>query len=128
MKLLSYTIMPQNIDAKIFRQIKGICEVFLSCSLLILFYESKWSKSIKNTYYRVARKFDIFRFIEALIKINHANEFENYYNEMYPAELILAKENTSNALTTFLDFHLYIIKCQIQTSFTKKETPTISTL
>ena len=29
-------------------------------------------------------------------KLNDRNEFENYYNEIYPPELILKRENTSN--------------------------------
>ena len=76
-------------------------------SLLIFFlffYESRWLKSIKNTNYGVARKFNnISRFIDDLIAINDADEFENHYNEIYPAELILKKKNNSHTKTTLLD-------------------------
>ena len=73
-------------------------------NLFLFFYESRWLKSIKNTNYGVPRKFgNIFRFIDDLIAINDGNEFENHYNEIYPSELILKKENTSHIETTFQD-------------------------
>ena len=63
-------------------------------NLLLFFYASRWLKSIKNTYYGVVKKFgNIFRFIDDLIGINDGNKFENHYNEIYPPELILEKEN-----------------------------------
>ena len=81
------------------------------------FYESRWLKAIKNTNYGVARKFsNIFRFIDDLMAINNGNEFENHYNETYPPELILKKENTSHTETSFLDPHLCINEGKIQTS------------
>ena len=86
-------------------------------NLLLFFYESRGLKSIKNTNYKIARKFgNIFRFIDDLIALNDGNEFESHYNEFYPPELILKKENTSDTETTFLDLHLYINKGQIQIS------------
>ena len=40
-------------------------------NLYLFFYESRWLKSIKNTNYRVARKFgNIVRFTDDLIAIN----------------------------------------------------------
>ena len=90
-------------------------------NLFLFFYESGWLKSIKNTNYGVARKFgNIFRFIDDFIAINDGNEFEHHYKEIYPPELILKKENTSHTETTFLDLHLYINECQIQTSLCDK--------
>ena len=35
-------------------------------------------------------------FIDDLISMNDGNKFENHYNEIYPSELILKKENTSS--------------------------------
>ena len=115
----------QQVAFKIFRQVIGIpmgsdpAPVF--ANLFLFFYESKWLKSIKNTNYVVARKFgNIFRLIDDLITINHKNEFENHYDEIYPLELTLKKENTSNTDTIFLDLHLCIIEGQIQTSLYDK--------
>ena len=83
-------------------------------NLFLFFYESRWLKSFKNTNYGVARKFgNIFKFIDDLIAINDGNEFENRYSEIYPPELILKKENTS-------DLHLCINEGQIQTSLYDK--------
>ena len=75
-------------------------------NLLLFFYESRWLKSIKNTSYGVARKFDnIFRFIDDLVAINDGNEFENHYNEIYSTKLNLKKESTSHTKTTFLELN-----------------------
>ena len=91
-------------------------------NLFLFFYESRCLKSIKNTNYGVARKSgNIFRFTDDLIAINDGNEFENHYNEIYPSELILKKENTSHTETTFLDLHLCINEGQIQTSLSDKK-------
>ena len=90
-------------------------------NLPLFFYGSRWLKSIINTNCGVARKFgNVFRFIDDLIAINDGNEFENHYNEIYPPELILKKENTSHTETTFLDLHLCINEGQIQTSLYDK--------
>ena len=73
-------------------------------NLFLLFYETRWLKSIENTNYGVARKCgNTFRFTDDLTAINEGNEFENHYNEIYPPELILKKRNTSHTETTFLD-------------------------
>ena len=87
----------------------------------MFFYESRWLKSIKNTNYGVVRKFgNIFRFIDDLIPINDGNEFENHYNKIYRSELIVKKENTTYAETTFLELHLCINEGQIQSSLYDK--------
>ena len=90
-------------------------------NLFLFFYESRWSKSIKNTNYGVARKYsNIFRFIDDLIAVNDGKKFENHYDEIYPPDLILKKEKTSHTETAFLDFHLYINERQIDTSLYDK--------
>ena len=48
-------------------------------------------KSLSNANYD-----NIFRFIDDLNAINDRNEFNNHYNEIFPLELILKKENTSH--------------------------------
>ena len=84
-------------------------------NLFLFFCESRW---LESTNYGDARKLgNFFRFIDDLIVINDGNEFENHYNEIYPPELILKKENTSNTETTF---HLYINEGQIQTTVYNK--------
>ena len=62
-------------------------------------------------------KFDnIFRLTNDLHAINDDYEFENHYDEIYPPEQILKKENTSQTGITFLDLRLYINEGQTQTS------------
>ena len=114
-----------QVGSKIFRQVIGIPmgsdPTLFFANLFLFFYESRWLKSIKNTNYGVARKFgNIFRIIDDLIAINNGNEFENHYNEIYPPELILKKENISHTKTTFLDLHLCINEGQIQISLYDK--------
>ena len=90
-------------------------------NLFLFFYEFRWSKSIKNTNYGVAGKYaNIFRFIDDLIAVNDRKKFKNYYDEIYPPDLILKKEKTSHTETAFLDFHLYINERQIDTSLYDK--------
>ena len=55
-------------------------------------------KSLSNANYD-----NIFRFIDDLNAINDRNEFNNHYNEIFPLELILKKENTSHTETAFLN-------------------------
>ena len=55
-----------------------------------------------------------------IIAINDGKEFENHYNEFYPSEQILKKENTSQTEATLLDLHLCINEGQIQTSLYDK--------
>ena len=87
----------------------------------LFFYESRWLKSIENSNYGVARTFgNIFWFTDDLIAINDGNEFENHYDEIYPSELILKKENTSHTETTSLDLHVCINEGQFQTSLYDK--------
>ena len=114
-----------QVGSKIFRQVIGIPmgldPVPFFANLFLFFYGSRWLNSIKNTNYGVARKLDnISRLIDDLIAINDGNEFENHYNEIYPSELILKKENTSHTETTFLDLHLCRTEDQIQTSLYDK--------
>ena len=73
--------------------------------------------------YGVARKFGcIFRLINDLIAINDGNEYENHYNQIYQAELILKKENTSHTETAFLGLHLCMNEGQIQKSLYDERT------
>ena len=116
-----------QVGSKIFRQVIGIPvgsdPTTFFANLFLFFYESRCLKSIKNTNYGGARKSgNIFRFTDDLIAINDGNEFENHYNEIYPSELTLKKENISHTETTFLNLHLCINEGQIQTSlYDKKE-------
>ena len=73
--------------------------------------------------YGVARKFGcIFRLINDLIAINDGNKYESHYNQIYQAELILKKENTSHTETAFLGLHLCMNEGQIQTSLYDERT------
>ena len=62
------------------------------------------------------QKSNSFRFINDSIAINDGNEFEDHYDEVYPLEQILKKENISHTETTFLDFYLYLNEGQIKAS------------
>ena len=114
-----------QVGSNIFRQIIGIPmgsdPAPFFANLFLFHYESMWLKSIKNHQYGKARKFgNVFRFIDDLIAINDGGEFENNFQEIYPPELILKKENTSCTEATFLDLHLSISDGQITTTLYDK--------
>ena len=51
---------------------------------------------MKNTDYHCARKFgNIYRFIDDRIAVNYNKEFQDFFKEIYPAELELKKENAN---------------------------------
>ena len=56
-----------------------------------------------------ARKLcNIFRFIDDLNAVNDAGEFEKYFQDIYPEELELGKENSSNLEASLLDLVIKI--------------------
>ena len=55
-------------------------------------------------HYHLRRFRDVYRIINNLIVINDNEESEDYFKEIYPAELELNKENTKENVPTF--FHL----------------------
>ena len=79
-------------------------------NLFLFHYESAWLKSIKKTNYTLARKFgQVYRYIDDLVALNDGLSFEAYFKDIYPEELQLNKENTTNTSTSFLDLHIEII-------------------
>ena len=99
---------------KLFRQDIGIpmgSDPAPAFAKLFLFhYESAWLKSIKKTNYTLALKFgQVYRYIDDLVALNDGLSFEAYFKDIYPEELQLNKENTTNTSTSFLDLHIEII-------------------
>ena len=65
--------------------------------------------SIKKSNNILARKFgQVFRYIDDLLALNDGNSFETYYQDIYPTELQLNKENEGYSSTDFLDMHIEI--------------------
>ena len=90
-------------------------------NLFLFYYESEWLQSLKNGQYQRARKFgNVFRFIDDLIAINDGKEFLNSFQEIFPTELELKRENTSDLEATFLDLHLSITDGKIETKLYDK--------
>ena len=78
-------------------------------NLFLYYYESNWVNEIKRHDLIRARKFgNVFRFIDDLNAINDGGEFESNFRNIYPEELQLNKENTSNFETSFLDLQIKI--------------------
>ena len=78
-------------------------------NLFLYHYESSWIKSIKKTNPILARKFgNTFRYIDDLLAANDGNSFESFYRDIYPSELELGKENSTNSETNFLDLNISI--------------------
>ena len=63
-------------------------------NLFLFYYESQWIKSNRyNNFARAKKLFNTFRYIDDLLALNDSNEFSNTFNEIYPSELVLNKEN-----------------------------------
>ena len=62
---------------------------------------------MQKTNNTLARKFgNVFRYIDDLLALNDDCPFETYYHEIYPEELQLTKENSSQIETNFLDLKI----------------------
>ena len=97
----------------------------LFANFVLLFYESKCFKPIKNTNHGVARTSgNIFRFIDGLMAINDGNEFEDHYNEIYQPKLVWKEENTLHSFETLIFLQIWI---KFKHSYMIKGTPTFST-
>ena len=78
-------------------------------NLFLYRYESRWLNKMKKQNPVLARKFGkVFRYIDDLLAINDGEEFERYHSDIYPPELELKKENTTNAQTSFLELDIQI--------------------
>ena len=102
-----------TVGSKIFRQIIGIPmgsdPAPFFANLFLHYYESKWMKELMKKDLMQARKFsNLFRFIDDLSAINDGGLFENNFKDIYPEELELGKENTSNNEASFLDLQINI--------------------
>ena len=98
---------------KIFKQVIGIPmgsdPAPFMANLFLYSYESKWVLKTKKCHLKEARMFgNTFRFIDDLIAINDGGLFEKNYNNIYPEELKLKKENNHNTEATFLDLSIHI--------------------
>ena len=105
---------------RLFRQIVGIpmgsdpAPYF--ANLFLYRYESTWLNKIKKDNNILARKFgQIYRFIDDLLAVNDGGEFERYHSQIYPQELELKKENTTNVETSFLELKINILDRRFHT-------------
>ena len=85
-------------------------------NLFLFHYESKWIKTHSRTeFLRARRLFNIFRYIDDLLALNDGNEFLRTFNEIYPSELVLNKENPdSNTEASFLALDISIVENQFK--------------
>ena len=78
-------------------------------NLFLFHHESKWIKSVSyNNYAKAKKLFNTFRYIDDLLALNDHNEFNNSFKAIYPPEVVLNKENTSDQSATFLDLSITI--------------------
>ena len=114
-----------SVGSDIFRQVIGIPmgsdPAPFFANLFLYYYESKWLQSLKTDDYQMARRFgNVFRYIDDLLAINDNGEFERNYNNIYPPELQLKKENVDNDSASFLDLQLSITNKNISTQLFDK--------
>ena len=78
-------------------------------NLFLAFYENKWINCQRKLNILNTRKMNnTFRFIDDLLSLNDDSIFELNYNSIYPTEMELKKENSSNDTATFLDINITI--------------------
>ena len=110
---------------KLFRQVIGIPmgsdpSPFFA-NLFLYHYESSWLKKLRKSNNILARKFgSVFRYIDDLLALNDGKAFESCYNEIYPEELELTKENDNDQETNFLDLNIKIENRSFTTSLFDK--------
>ena len=98
----------------LFRQVIGIPmgsdPAPFFANLFLAHYESNWIKSLSSSDYSRAKRFShVFRYIDDLVSINDNGEFARSFNEIYPTELVLNKENEdSNLSASYLDLNISI--------------------
>ena len=103
-----------TVGTKIVRQIIGIPmgsdPAPFFANLFLYYYENQWVDKIKKVDINRARKYSkIFRFIDDLGAINDDGEFGSHFNEIYPPEMELTRENTTLTEASFLDLDISII-------------------
>ena len=114
-----------TVGNKLFKQIIGIPmgsdPAPFFANLFLYFYERKFMLNLQKKDLHRARKYgNVFRFIDDLSAINDSNEFENNHKQIYPEELLLNKENTSNSQASFLDIDVTINNNKFVTSLYDK--------
>ena len=87
----------------------GVDPAPFMANLYLYWYESKKMEKLTKEDRGIALKFNkTFRFIDDLIDLNNDGILERIWNEIYPEELVLKKENIGNTSTTFLDLKIEI--------------------
>ena len=98
---------------RLFRQTIGIpmgtnCAPMLA-NLYLFALETKWVRKICTDDKRVAAQFaHCFRYIDDLILLNNNGCLSSRIQDIYPVELVLGKENSSDYAATFLDLRLAV--------------------
>jgi len=103
-----------TVGNRIYRQVIGILmgpdPAPFFANFFLAFYETKYIKVLRQKDPGKARKYKhIARYIDDLIAPNDNNEFLNSFLEIYPPELQLNKENSSDDMATFLDLDIKIV-------------------
>ena len=78
-------------------------------NLFLFYHEEQWISKQRKANNNIARKFgNTSRFIDDLVVLNDSGTFEQNYQEIYPKELELKKENLNINQATFLDIDIKI--------------------
>ena len=103
-----------TIGEKVFKQSIGIpmgtdCAPYLA-NLFLYSYEFDFmNKLLKEKKWTILRKFTkCFRYIDDLLTINNDNFMEKWKTKIYPPELLLTSEDTTDQEVNFLDLCLEI--------------------
>ena len=108
-------------DGMVYQQIVGIpigtnCAPLIADSFLYCYERDFISDPHKSKRHDLMKMFnDTSRYLDDIFTINNP-EFEKHIPGIYPAELQLNKENTSDIETSFFDLNIKIIDGDIHTS------------
>ena len=89
-----------------------------STNLFLAHKEADW---VKLGTINVRKINNSFQFIDDLQSLNDSSTFEKHYEDTYPTELELRKENNSNSWASFLNLYICIENGEFHTTLFDKQ-------
>lgn len=103
-----------TIGNKVFKQTVGIpmgtdCAPYLANLFLFSFEFRFMNENLKSKNFDILHKFNrCCRYIDDLLTINNDGLMKDYYKKIYPPELKLSSDDTSDKEANYLDLHLEV--------------------
>ena len=115
-----YVVFGDTLHKQIVGIPMGMCCAPLLANLFLMSYEYRFMEVLEKENPSHARLFGFtFRYIDDLISVNNP-VFESYLQKIYPAELSITKENTSDHQASYLDLSISIESSKFHTKLYDK--------